>query len=72
MTLKGTKTLGVLNIDRICNLATELERINTKYQIDVYPKTMEEYNRCIKVWAGFEEVANGLIYKDVTIFKPKV
>jgi hypothetical protein len=71
MTIKGTKDLGKVHIDRICSLVKELDRIGSKYCFIITARNMTEYDRCKKEWAGFKEFSNYLQYKMLIVNKPK-
>lgn len=71
MTMKGTADLGKIHINRICSLARELSKINAKYKIEIFPKTIQEYEKFRKEWAGFVISVDRLVYKNLTIHEPK-
>lgn len=71
MTMKGTTDIGKIHINRICSLARELSKINAKYKIEIFPKTMQEYEKFKKEWAGFVDLNTWLSYKNLLIHKPK-
>lgn len=76
MSEKGKFQLQKKEVCRICLLAIALEKQKVEYAIHVYPKTIEEYEKCREAWSALEEIEQRdsgrevLIFKNAIFYKP--
>ena len=68
MRLKGSRELLRKDIIRACQLADDLEKQGCRYAITLFPRDMEEFQRCVDAWPGFKITTTGLAYKGVVIW----